>query len=125
MRQYVTELYRVDDQRNDFIYANGIKIKDYMPNNLPRKDEDYTEFIMTVINKIITVTQDNSEDARERTVYEKFTQFNEHIFWITQQKTYQQVLNRSEKNSKEGKETRISKLIQEGLGNHYEEILSN
>lgn len=44
-----------------------------MPNNLPRKDEDYTEFIMTVINKIITVTQDNSEDARERTVYEKFT----------------------------------------------------
>jgi hypothetical protein len=44
---------------------------------------------MTVLNRAISATQENKDDARERTVFEKFTEFNEQLFWLVQQKDYQ------------------------------------
>ena len=56
----------MDDYTNDFIVTSNIKIADYMDrqnnNNrtpCPRKDGDYTEFIMKVINEIMKITQEN------------------------------------------------------------------
>ena len=36
---------------------------------------------MTVVNKIIEVTQQSQSDERERTIREKFTEFSEHLFY--------------------------------------------
>ena len=36
---------------------------------------------MTVINKIMEVTQQSQNDERERTIREKFTEFSEHLFF--------------------------------------------
>ena len=36
---------------------------------------------MTVINKIMEVTQQSQNDERERTVREIFTEFSEHLFY--------------------------------------------
>ena len=83
MREVVTHIDRTDDERNDFLFTNNIRIADYMEEREdiidegneelgPRKDGNYTVFIMTVINKIIEVVHDNSEDEKERTIYEKF-----------------------------------------------------
>lgn len=52
----------MDDENNDFIITSGIKISDFMDKDkknkkIPRKNMDYTDFIMTVINKIIDTTQ--------------------------------------------------------------------
>lgn len=49
---------------------------------------------MNVVNAAIKITQDNSEDARARTVFEKFTEFSEHLFWISQQKMYQKMVGK-------------------------------
>ena len=82
MRQVITDVNRTDYEQNDFIFTSGIKIRDYL--NMGRDEEnkeymnleedgDYTEFIMKVINAAIDVTEKNAADARERTVYQKFT----------------------------------------------------
>jgi hypothetical protein len=54
---------------------------------------DYAPFIMKVLNAAIQVAHDNKDDARERTNFEKFTEFNEHLFWLTQQKDYQKFIS--------------------------------
>jgi hypothetical protein len=54
---------------------------------------------MKVINAIIEVPQDNREDKRERTVFEKFVEFNEHLFWVAQQKDHQREIEAIEKKS--------------------------
>jgi hypothetical protein len=59
MKEIITEVDRVDDEENDFIFTSGIKIADYL-----NKEGDYTRFIMTVINAAIQVTQDNQQDSR-------------------------------------------------------------
>jgi hypothetical protein len=70
------------------IFANDIKIKDYI-----NKEGDYTEFIMRVLNAAIRVTHSNEDDSRDRTVREIFTQFNEQLFWTTQQQDYHSIIN--------------------------------
>ena len=70
------------------IFANDIKIKDYI-----NEEGDYTEFIMRVLNTAIRVTHSNEEDSRDRTVREVFTQFNEQLFWTTQQQDYHSIIN--------------------------------
>jgi hypothetical protein len=92
MRAAINEVNRVDDEENDFIYCSGIKIGHYLS-----EEGDYTQFVMKVINTIIEVTQDNKDDARERTIFEKFTQFNEHLFWAAQEKTFQDIIHSIEK----------------------------
>ena len=86
MREAINEVNRVDDEENDLIHTCGIKISDFLSiesqDNLTNEkiifdeSEDYTDFIMKVINAAIDVTQDNSDDSRERTIFEKFKEFN-------------------------------------------------
>jgi hypothetical protein len=80
MREAINEVNRVDDEENDFIFTSGIKIGDHLKMTEDKIDfdviDDYTEFIMKVINSAIQVTQENKEDSRERTIFEKFTDFN-------------------------------------------------
>jgi hypothetical protein len=57
MRAVTPQINKFDEEENDFISLNGIKIADYLDNDYARKDGDYTAFIMTVINKVIEVTQ--------------------------------------------------------------------
>ena len=45
-----------------------------------REDEDYTQFIMQVVNKVIKVVQNNNEDMRYRTRKKIFADFNEELF---------------------------------------------
>ena len=105
MREVITEVNRMDDQENDLIWTSGIRIVDYIKVeekednenqaiSLP-EDENYTEFIMKVINSATSVTQENKDDFRERTVFEKFKEFSEHLFWVTQEKQYQKMLTQS------------------------------
>ena len=39
------------------------------------------------------MTHSNEEDSRDRTVREIFTQFNEQLFWTTQQQEYHSIIN--------------------------------
>ena len=39
---------------------------------------------MMVINKIITLVQGNSEDDKERTIFERFAEINYNLSWISQ-----------------------------------------
>ena len=104
----------MEDDENDLIFTSKIRIKDYLKGikklvaceitDTP-DDEDYTEFIMRVINAAIEVVQDCSNNYRERTNFEKFTEFNENLFWIVQQKEYQNIINAvKEKGENEYKE---------------------
>lgn len=67
MKEVIKEINRVEDQENDLIFANNIKLNDF-------KDEEgnYTRFIMEVINTAIGVTQ-NNDDHKERTIKDIFT----------------------------------------------------
>jgi len=47
---------------------------------------------MKVLNMAINVAQDSQEDSRERNVSEIFTAFNQQLFWISQEKKYQDIL---------------------------------
>ena len=51
-----------------------------------REDEDYTGYIMEVINTAIAAVQSNKDDRLERTSMEVFTEFNEKLLWISRQK---------------------------------------
>ena len=75
MREVINEIDRVDDEENDFIYTNKIKISDFVVLGEKKKIEDYdyqpmkldengdyTEFIMNVINSVVKVTQESRED---------------------------------------------------------------
>lgn len=67
MREVITEVNRVDDEQNDLIFANSLKIKEHLDVKMEYSMEqvklgdegDYTQFIMQVVNKIIRVTQSN------------------------------------------------------------------
>ena len=48
---------------------------------------------MQVLNTAIRMTHSNEEDSRDRTVREIFTQFNEQLFWTTQQQDYHSIIN--------------------------------
>lgn len=54
MREAILDINRVEDEENDLIFANGIKVEKYM-----KPDNDYTEFIMKVVNTAISVTASN------------------------------------------------------------------
>ena len=69
MRQAINEVNRIDDQENDFIYTSEIKISDYLEDGKVRQDEDYTQFIMNVVNAVIQVTHESSDDSQERTIF--------------------------------------------------------
>lgn len=53
---------------------------------MARADEDYTEFIMKVINAVIEVSQDHSNDHKDRTLFEKFQEFNYTICALAEKK---------------------------------------
>ena len=81
MRDIITEVDRVDNPDNDIIFSSGLRLGDYTEVvkdyygktiDIKPKEKDYTGFIMEVVNRIIEVTQDNSNDERERTVFERF-----------------------------------------------------
>ena len=81
MRDVITEIDRVDNPDNDLIFSSGIRLSNYVnviqdyfgdTIDIKPKEKDYTGFIMEVVNQIIGVTQDNSNDERERTVFERF-----------------------------------------------------
>jgi hypothetical protein len=48
---------------------------------------------MQVLNAVIRVTHSNENDSRERSMKEIFTQFNEQLFWTTQQQDYHSIIN--------------------------------
>ncbi len=48
---------------------------------------------MQVLNAVIRVTHSNENDSRERSMKEVFTQFNEQLFWTTQQQDYHSIIN--------------------------------
>ena len=122
MREAINEVNRVEDEQNDFLYTSGIKIRDYLEDDKPRQDEDYTQFIMRVINAIIEVTHDNSDDAKERTIFQKFTEFNENLFWVSQEKDYHQVLSTfGEKDSSKKDE----ESIKTNICDYFDTIMSN
>jgi hypothetical protein len=73
MREVISDIDRVDDEQNDFIFTSGIQLADFLkltnpdtPNEKILFDEieDHTEFIMHVLNAAIEITQDNKQDAR-------------------------------------------------------------
>ena len=83
---------------------------------------------MDVINAAIEVTHDNSEDARERTIFEKFSTFNEHLFWLAQQKDYQLILGQAEVSEKENFGSRLNfkeKKIENAICGKINSILTN
>ena len=79
MREVITEVNRLDDEENDLIWNSGIKISDFLDvkdigsrtnERIDfKEDEDYTEYIMQVVNAAINVTQSNVEDERDRTIF--------------------------------------------------------
>ena len=106
MRQVLTEVNRIDDDQNDFIFTSGIKISDFMTLKKEKNEkgeetviyqlpqsEDYTSFIMRVINEVILVSESNQELAQDRTILQSFTEFNEHLFWMVEQKSYQKIMS--------------------------------
>ena len=132
MRQVITDVNRTDDEQNDFIFTSGIKIRDYL--NMGRDEEnkefmileedgDYTEFIMKVINAAIGVTEKNAADARERTVYQKFTQFNQHLFWLTQHRPYQVMVSKTDQKNKLKREEKDK--IERVICKKFDNILTN
>ena len=48
---------------------------------------------MNVINAAIQIAQDSKLDDGEMTVFEKFTDFNEYLFWTGQHKPYQKLIS--------------------------------
>jgi hypothetical protein len=48
---------------------------------------------MKVINEVILVAEKNQELAKDRTVLQSFTEFNEHMFWLAEQKSYKKIMN--------------------------------
>ncbi len=67
---------------------------------------------MEVINTAIRVTQDSSEDKRERTVKDIFNEFNEKLFCLVQQDKYHSIINSLDDYQKQEKnKTEKEKLI--------------
>lgn len=60
MRDAILDINRVDEEENDLIYANGIKITDF----INAHKDGYTQFIMEVINTAIRVVGSNEGDDR-------------------------------------------------------------
>lgn len=71
MRAVLAAVNRMDDDEYDLIYAHDIRIT-----KKEIQSQDYTEFIMKVLNKAIQVTGEiEDNDIRGRTLFEKFGQF--------------------------------------------------
>ena len=79
MNSVIHEVNRVDDEENDLIYSNGIKISKYLniytlnsgtPGQIDvfqlGEEQDYTEFIMEVVNAAIKVVQTCEGDSQQR-----------------------------------------------------------
>jgi hypothetical protein len=47
---------------------------------------------MRVINAAIETPQNNLGDAKERTLFEKFSEFSEHLFFLSEQEEYHRFL---------------------------------
>ena len=78
----------VDDPEKDFIYINKIPLIDdpddiKLKNIFKDEEYDYTRFIMKVLNAVIEMPQDSTEDYKDRTIFEKFRSFNEHLFSLS------------------------------------------
>ena len=74
---------------------------------------------MKVINTAIKATQCNEEDGRERTVKEIFTQFNEQLFWASQDENYQEIIKNIEKtDNNKTMSSKIKKDTSENTKNH-------
>lgn len=82
MRKMINKINRAEDETTDFIFANDISI-----DQAEVDSKDHTGFIIKVINKVINITQ-LDEDWKDRTIREKFDQFNEHLFWLSQEDEY-------------------------------------
>jgi hypothetical protein len=85
------------------------------------KNEDYTSFIMEVVNKAMQVTQGSAEDWQERSVKEKFNEFNENLFWFSQQQEYHQIAKRFSQNDERNEKTTQNSKDQ--ILNHFGYIL--
>ena len=98
MREVITEINRVDDPENDFTVQLSADLSTRQNQEELQRGNyiDNTQYIMKVINSLIEMTQDNSEDARERTIFQKFKEFNQHLFWVTQSKDFQHFGNLNE-----------------------------
>ena len=115
MREIITQFNRQDDEGNDFFTTSGFEERFDFKKCLTFKREknedgeevdkldlgedegDYIEFIMKTINTAIHITHDSKDDERGRTVFEVFNEFNEHLFWLCQQKEYQHTLTTLDK----------------------------
>ena len=79
MREVIMDVDRTYEEENDLIWTSAIKISDFLsvkkrgdPEReeiLFSEDEDYTTFIMKVVNIAICITQENKEDSQERTLF--------------------------------------------------------
>ena len=70
MKDIIKEVDRLEDEENDFIYANNIKISEFLKFSKDQnkfkdiifddENKNYTKFVMTVINTMIKVVHDGS-----------------------------------------------------------------
>jgi hypothetical protein len=138
MREAITEVNRTDDEENDFIFTAGIKISEHLTIEIIKEDErdveilkleesgDYTSFIMKVLNAAINVTQDNKDDARERTIFERFSEFNEHLFWLAEQRDYTKIISTiNEESTEEGSERFQKQAKISHICNYFDTIFGN
>jgi hypothetical protein len=88
MREALLSIDRNYNEELDFLYTQNLKIT--------REDSgDYTEFIMKVVNRAIQVTGEiDPKDPLQQTLSEKFVAFSEHLFWVTQEDSYNSILQR-------------------------------
>ncbi len=82
MRQVIVNVNRSEDETTDLIYNLGIKIDKYIrrkswdSGQILTSYEEYTGFIMEVINATIEVTRGAAASEAEQTVFQKFVQFS-------------------------------------------------
>lgn len=84
MREVITDVNRSQDEKNDLIVTKDIKIGNYLMRNSHIGPEDYTGFVMEVINAAINVTREPFANGHDMTVYEKFYEFSEMLFHTSQ-----------------------------------------
>jgi predicted glycosyltransferase len=90
---------------------------------LIEEEGDYTEFIMKVLNTAIQTTQDIQPDPKERTVSEIFTAFNQQLFWVAQEKQYQDLLKDVDDKRKRPQQRQQQEETTEVICNFFDAIL--
>lgn len=91
MRDAVLDIQRVEEEANDLIFASGIKIQDFIikeKKENPRGTPNYTKFIMEVVNTAIKAANSTESDYKERSLFEKFTEFCNALFPLVHQEDY-------------------------------------